>query len=126
MQPLAEVDLLDPVLEVRDGQHVAVVHDAGDAGADGRGRLAERLDQLGDGLEHRLGSPVGGVALGPVEHPVLVVDEPDLDVGAAHVDSGHDHAGLRLVSASIGTPTTVPARSRRAPARLARLTARRG
>ena len=55
------------------------------------GASSRRLDQFDDRPDHRIGSSARCVALGANDDLMLIVHEPDLDVGAPDVDPGDEH-----------------------------------
>jgi len=80
--------VLVPVLQIGNGQYLALIDHTGYAHPDGDRCLVQRVDQGGNGVEHLDGTTGRGVGLCSGVNLVVGRDQAHLDVGAAHVDTG--------------------------------------
>ncbi len=100
-QRRAQIDPIHPTAEVGHGQDLTMVDDTGNADAHGDRCVPQRLDQLDDGRDDRIGPVDGCGCLRSIDDPVIRVDDAHLDIGPADIDACDDHDGF--------TPSTVEA-----------------
>jgi len=86
-----DVERFVPAGKVRHLEDTTLVDHSGDAHPDCRRRIAKTLDHLHDRARDLVRTRPRSVALGTLAYPMPVIDEPDLDVGTADVDTRYQH-----------------------------------